>query len=99
MTKNVNREGDEMVVTWSSLEGGHYRIETSTDLENWTEQDEFVAESNRVEGVAELGGGGIQFSRLIFTGEIEEFDSEGAGSAAPGGGMDPPPFGGPPPRR
>ena len=74
--KSVKRgDSDELVITWSTLEGGHYEIETSTDMKSWSGTGTFVADSNRVEGELDTNKAEQQFVRLTFTGELEPSDS------------------------
>jgi hypothetical protein len=71
-----DRDSDELVITWSTLQGGHYEIQTSTDMQSWTGNGEFVAASNELDGVFDTSTANKQFFRINFTGELEDNDSE-----------------------
>ncbi|MDP0490097.1 MAG: YHYH protein [Verrucomicrobiota bacterium JB023] len=71
-----------VTITWSVIEGGEYRVDTSTELETWDESGEiFSADSNHlsVEDDSSIPtGDGQVFYRLTRTGVAAYEDATGA---------------------
>lgn len=94
----TNSDDNEITITWSGVEGGIYRVETSSDLETWDETGTPVTtdstEMTTSDSTATLQR---KFYRLTQTGLSPYDDTEfstATGSGGPGG--DGPPGGGPP---
>ncbi len=94
---------DTIVITWSVVEGGSYRLETTADFETWDQTREEVTAVGNLLSTSDPGviaSEDRRFYRLRRTGLADyddaEFGSLGGGpggGGAPGGG---PPGGGPP---
>ena len=98
-TRQIDVAGTEITIVWDGVEGGIYRVDTSTDLATWTEGTEFVAEAQEF-SATDTTSLPRTFYRLIQTGLSEFDDTEfstggggGPGGGGPGGGG---PGGGPP---
>ncbi len=73
---SLKREEDIVVLTWSTVEGGSYQLESSSDLGTWTEEGvEFTAEST-ARSTADSSGKSTNFYRLRRTG-IADYDQTG----------------------
>ncbi|HCQ37562.1 MAG TPA: hypothetical protein DIV39_00270 [Verrucomicrobiales bacterium] len=87
----VNKSGGIVTLTWSTVEGGSYQLENSTDLEAWTEEGgEIIADGTSNTTVSQAGNT-TRFYRLKRTG-IATYDQTGfnnqfeEGQAGDGGG-------------
>ena len=73
---NLKREEDAVVLTWSTVEGGSYQLESSPDLTTWTEEGaEFAAESTTI-NTEDPSSKPTSFYRLRRTG-IADYDQTG----------------------
>ena len=78
-TTSLSGDADSLVLTWSTVEGGSYQLESSSDLGNWTEEgEEFTAQSIS-SSLAPAGVPAFQstrFYRLRRTG-LADYDATG----------------------
>ena len=89
-TVRHDRDADEIVLTWSTVEGGTYQVESSPDLQAWTEEGaELSVEANQVTMTDIHDPGGNFFYRLTRI-SIASFDPRGFDSqpSTGGGGAD-----------
>ena len=72
----VSKNGGVVTLTWSTVEGGSYQLENSTDLETWTEEGaEIIADATSNSTVSRAGNT-ARFYRLKRTG-IAAYDQTG----------------------
>ena len=72
----VSKNGGVVTLTWTTVEGGSYQLENSTDLETWTEEGaEIVADATSNSTVSRAGNT-ARFYRLKRTG-IAAYDQTG----------------------
>ena len=72
----VSKNGGVVTLTWSTVEGGSYQLENSTDLETWTEEGaEIIADATSNTTVSRAGNT-ARFYRLKRTG-IAAYDQTG----------------------
>ncbi len=79
---------NEITVVWEVVEGGQYRIETSSNLETWdTNGASTTSESTEIRVIDSTTGTSQNYYRIIKTG-LSEFDETefGTGTGGPGGG-------------
>lgn len=91
----VSKNGGVVTLTWSTVEGGSYQLENSTDLETWTEEGaEIIADATSNSTVSRAGNT-ARFYRLKRTGiavydqtgfnnQFEEEQTENGGGTAGG---------------
>ena len=104
LIERIQADGDDIVISWSAVEGGSYRIDSTENLVDWdVSGSTFVADRDAFQSTDEgvLASLPERFYRLSRTGLANYDDTEfgsAAGMGPGGGGMGPPPGGGPPPR-
>jgi hypothetical protein len=89
---SVDSSSDTITLTWASIEGGKYSIQSSSDLQAWgTVQDQISSSALTAEKSVSLTGKDSLYYRVVLD-AVEEYDSEGSagGNGDPGG----PPGGG-----
>ena len=72
----VSKNGGVVTLTWSSVEGGSYQLENSTDLETWTEEGSEVIANDTSNTTVSRAGNTARFYRLKRTG-IAAYDQTG----------------------
>ena len=96
-TVEVSKNGGVVTLTWSTVEGGSYQLENSTDLETWTEEGaEIIADATSNSTVSRAGNtarfyrlkrtGIAAYDQTGFNNQFEEGQAGGGGGA--GGGAD-----------
>ena len=87
---DMQSESDQVTLTWTSIEGGSYRVEESADFQNWTTAAN-NATSQGVETVSTLSSGNspAAFYRVILT-EVDAYDATGNSAAGAGQGTQAP---------
>lgn len=85
--QSIEFADDEITLTWNVIEGGKYRVDSSTDLWKWTNSTpEFVSSSDQYTASKSGFAANDQlFIRLVQTG-ISEYDTTEFSTSAPGGG-------------
>jgi len=70
-------DSDEIILTWSTVEGGTYQIESSADLQAWVEEGAaFSMDANQVTVTDARDPGGSFFYRLVRK-SIADYDDTG----------------------
>ena len=90
---------EEVTLVWDGSEGGTYRVDSSTNLDDWAEGTEFTASSQEIttiDATSLPADDPRVFYRLVQTG-LADYDETEFGTAAGGGPGGP--GDGPPPRR
>ena len=91
----VSKSGGIVTLTWSTVEGGSYQLENSTDLEAWTEEGGEIIADGTSNTTVSRAGNTTRFYRLKRTG-IATYDQtgfnnqfeEGQAGGGAGGGAD-----------
>ena len=72
----IRKNGGVMTLTWSTVEGGSYQLENSTDLETWVEEGAEVIADGTSKSTISRAGNTSRFYRLKRTG-IAAYDQTG----------------------
>ena len=72
----VSKNGGVVTLTWSSVEGGSYQVENSTNLETWTEEGSEIIANDTSNTTVSRAGNTARFYRLKRTG-IAAYDQTG----------------------
>jgi hypothetical protein len=70
---DFQKNGDTVTLTWNSVEGGHYDVETSADLKNWTASQTNVVAAGNSTSTSATSTGSKAFFRAART-SLNTFD-------------------------
>ena len=73
---DVRKSGGVMTLTWSTVEGGFYQLENSTDLESWAEEGAEIIADGTSKSTVSRAGNTSRFYRLKRTG-VAAYDQAG----------------------
>ena len=77
---------DEVTLTWTSVEGGSYQLESTSDFSNWeTITTDEASQGASTQATAPTSGNPTEFFRVTLT-SVADYDVEGSGGTTLNGG-------------